>query len=54
MSQIATIIRNATIVNEGVSFHADLLIENKTNEVIKIYEEKIVSKTKNKKLTTDQ
>lgn len=31
----------------------DLLIENKTNEVIKIYEEKIVSKTKNKKLTTD-
>jgi dihydroorotase-like cyclic amidohydrolase len=28
MSQIATIIRNATIVNEGVSFHADLLIEN--------------------------
>lgn len=31
----------------------DLLIDNKTNEVIKIYEEKIVSKTKNKKLTTD-
>ena len=31
----------------------DLLIDNKTNEVLKIYEEKIVSKTKNKKLTTD-
>lgn len=31
----------------------DLLIDNKTNEVLTIYEEKIVSKTKNKKLTTD-
>lgn len=31
----------------------DLLIENKTNEVMMIYEEKINSKTKNKKLTTD-
>jgi hypothetical protein len=31
----------------------DLLIDNKTNEVLKIHEEKIVSKTKNKKLTTD-
>jgi dihydroorotase len=28
MSQIATIIRNATIINEGVSFQSDLLIEN--------------------------
>ncbi len=28
MSNIATIIRNATIINEGVSFHSDLLIEN--------------------------
>jgi hypothetical protein len=31
----------------------DLLIENKTNEVIKIYEEKVSSKAKNKKMTTD-
>jgi hypothetical protein len=31
----------------------DLLIENKTDEVIKIYEEKVSSKVKNKKLTTD-
>jgi dihydroorotase len=28
MSQIATIIRNATVINEGVSFHSDILIEN--------------------------
>ena len=31
----------------------DLLIDNKTNEVMMIYEGKIASKTKNKKMTTD-
>jgi hypothetical protein len=31
----------------------DLLVDNKTKEIIKIYEEKIKSKTKNKKMTTD-
>ena len=31
----------------------DLLVDNKTKEIISIYEDKVKSKTKNKKLTTD-
>jgi hypothetical protein len=31
----------------------DLLVDNKTKEIKKIYEEKIMTKTKNKKLTSD-
>ena len=31
----------------------DMLVDNKTNEIKKIYEEKVMSKTKNKKLTSD-
>jgi hypothetical protein len=31
----------------------DLLVDNKTKEIAKIYEEKVKSKTKNKKMTTD-
>jgi len=31
----------------------DLLVENKTKEIHKIYEEKVISKTKNKKMTAD-
>ena len=31
----------------------DLLVDNKTKEIKKIYEEKVMSKTKNKKMTTD-
>jgi hypothetical protein len=30
-----------------------MLVDNKTNEIKKIYEEKVMSKTKNKKLTSD-
>ena len=31
----------------------DLLVENKTKEIHNIYEEKVISKTKNKKMTAD-
>lgn len=31
----------------------DLLVENKTKDIHKIYEEKVISKTKNKKMTAD-
>ena len=31
----------------------DLLVDNKTKEIHKIYEEKVISKTKNKKMTAD-
>jgi hypothetical protein len=31
----------------------DLLVDNKTKEIKKIYEEKVMTKTKNKKLTSD-
>lgn len=31
----------------------DLLVDNKTKEIYKIYEEKVISKTKNKKMTAD-
>jgi hypothetical protein len=31
----------------------DLLVDNKTKEIKKIYEEKVMSKTKNKKLTSE-
>jgi hypothetical protein len=31
----------------------DLLVDNKTKEIIKMYEDKVLSKTKNKKVTTD-
>jgi hypothetical protein len=37
---------------DAAAYSFDMLIENKTNEVIAIYEEKI-SKTKCKKLTAD-
>jgi hypothetical protein len=43
---------SATKEATAATISFDMLIENKTNEVISIYEEKI-SKTKSKKMTTD-
>jgi hypothetical protein len=42
----------ATAAKEAATISFDMLIENKTKEVISIYEEKI-SKTKCKKMTAD-
>jgi hypothetical protein len=35
------------------TYSFDLLVDNKIKEIIKIYEDKVLSKTKNKKVTTD-
>ena len=35
------------------TYSFDLLVDNKMKEIIKIYEDKVLSKTKNKKVTTD-
>jgi len=35
------------------TYSFDLLVDNKMKEIIKMYEDKVLSKTKNKKVTTD-